>query len=285
LQQAAVVLASPPMNTEAQGDVVAVYERTIRASLERVWENVLDWEHLPWLHKDSFRDITLRSADRDGWHADAVLADGSATEVRVTLERAAMRYTTSTISGVGAGTDIVTRLTPVGERSTGIRVEFHVPGIEDAQTRAFVGDVYLKLYETLWDEDERMMGERQQQLDARKEVGREIQAEGRRQVAMALGREADVRARVPFVVDWSGGEFRIVEVDGALLAHSTVCPHLLGPLADAPVEGGAVTCPWHGYRFDLRSGKACDGRGFRLARAPRVRVDEAGNVLLEAAGS
>jgi hypothetical protein len=28
---------------------VATYERTVRASLDRVRENVLDWEHLPWL--------------------------------------------------------------------------------------------------------------------------------------------------------------------------------------------------------------------------------------------
>ena len=33
---------------------VAVYRRRIGASLERVWENVRDWEHLPWLHRQSF---------------------------------------------------------------------------------------------------------------------------------------------------------------------------------------------------------------------------------------
>ncbi len=38
---------------------VGFYRRTIRASLSRVWENVLDWEHLPWLHRSSFSDIKL----------------------------------------------------------------------------------------------------------------------------------------------------------------------------------------------------------------------------------
>ncbi|TMP97098.1 MAG: hypothetical protein E6L09_13880 [Verrucomicrobia bacterium] len=31
----------------------------MRASLERIWENVRDWEHLPWLHRRSFLDIQL----------------------------------------------------------------------------------------------------------------------------------------------------------------------------------------------------------------------------------
>ena len=44
---------------------VAVYERTIRASLERVWENVLDWEHLPWLHRRTFGHIRLLETYRE----------------------------------------------------------------------------------------------------------------------------------------------------------------------------------------------------------------------------
>ena len=31
---------------------------------------------------------------------------------------------------------------------------------------------------------------------------------------------------------------------------------MLGPLEEAAVEDGCVRCPWHGYRFDLRTG-AC----------------------------
>jgi len=38
------------------------------------------------------------------------------------------------------------------------------------------------------------------------------------------------------------------------------CPHLEAPLFQGSVAGGAVTCPWHRWRFDLRSG-ACLERG------------------------
>ena len=49
--------------------VVATYRRAIGASLERVWENVLDWEHLPWLHSGSFADIKCLDAGDWGWRA------------------------------------------------------------------------------------------------------------------------------------------------------------------------------------------------------------------------
>ena len=38
------------------------------------------------------------------------------------------------------------------------------------------------------------------------------------------------------------------------------CAHLGGPLADGKLENDAVTCPWHGSRFDLASGAVTDGR-------------------------
>jgi nitrite reductase/ring-hydroxylating ferredoxin subunit len=55
-----------------------------------------------------------------------------------------------------------------------------------------------------------------------------------------------------------------VEVDGVRRRHGTVCPHLGGPLEGAPLADGCITCPWHGYRFDVRTGRNADGRGLRL---------------------
>lgn len=47
----------------------ATYEREVAASLERVWENVYDWEHLPWLHSSSFGSIELEESAAWGWRA------------------------------------------------------------------------------------------------------------------------------------------------------------------------------------------------------------------------
>ena len=96
-----------------------------------------------------------------------------------------------------------------------------------------------------------------------------------------LGTEGALRERLPLVVERGGHRVRVVEVEGELVAYSPVCPHRLGPLEDGPDEGGQVRCPWHGYAFDVRSGRSCDGRGLRLARAPRLaRDDHTGELAL-----
>jgi nitrite reductase/ring-hydroxylating ferredoxin subunit len=67
-----------------------------------------------------------------------------------------------------------------------------------------------------------------------------------------------------------GDELRQVEVDGVpvLLARTgagelcvlaSTCTHLGGPLAEGSREGDTVTCPWHGSRFDLRTGAVVEG--------------------------
>lgn len=46
----------------------------------------------------------------------------------------------------------------------------------------------------------------------------------------------------------------IFNVDGQFYALDGVCPHQGGPLGEGTLEGGIVTCPWHGWQFNVRSG-------------------------------
>jgi nitrite reductase/ring-hydroxylating ferredoxin subunit len=43
--------------------------------------------------------------------------------------------------------------------------------------------------------------------------------------------------------------------DGKYCAIANKCPHLGLPLAKGKVENGVITCPFHGSKFDLCSGK------------------------------
>ena len=43
------------------------------------------------------------------------------------------------------------------------------------------------------------------------------------------------------------------------------CPHQGGPLADGLVGKACVTCPLHGWRFDLRTGTRIGGDGPAVA--------------------
>lgn len=268
---------------------VAAYDRVLAVSSERVWENVLDWEHLPWLHAQAFQQISLLHEDRDGWTADVVFADETVGKVQVRLERSKWRYTTTTLEGPGEGGAIVTTLEPRGERTTGIRVEFFLPQSSELlalgpEVTAEVGQFYVELYRGLWDQDEEMMLGRQAQLDARKEQVSSAQNQAQASLPIQLGAISEIRGRVPFLTEFAGRRYRIVEVNGRLYAHDVVCPHRLGPLEDVAVVDGCIVCPWHGYRFDVATGSrigsdGCEVRG-GLPAAPAVCVADDGMVTM-----
>ena len=56
-----------------------------------------------------------------------------------------------------------------------------------------------------------------------------------------------------FQVD--GKAVAVANVDGQFYAINGVCMHRGGPLGDGPLEGKIVTCPWHGWQYDVTSGK------------------------------
>jgi nitrite reductase/ring-hydroxylating ferredoxin subunit len=181
----------------------------------------------------------------------------------------------TTLEGPGAGSEIRVRLTPRAPKETGVEVEFHVHEHRPERLE-MIGARYVDVYRRLWDEDEAMMIARERALGRRKRRSMSSNA------PKTLGALADVRAQLPFVVSFGGEQFRLVDLDGAIVAHAATCPHWLGPLDDAAVEGGRIVCPWHGYAFDVASGESCDGRALRLAAPPRVLVAD-GVVRLEAA--
>jgi NAD(P)H-dependent nitrite reductase small subunit len=46
----------------------------------------------------------------------------------------------------------------------------------------------------------------------------------------------------------------IFRLDDGFFAIDNLCLHQAGPLCDGLVEDGAVTCPWHGWSYDVRTG-------------------------------
>ena len=46
----------------------------------------------------------------------------------------------------------------------------------------------------------------------------------------------------------------IFRVDGELFALDGMCAHQGGPLAEGQVSAGCVTCPWHGWQYELKTG-------------------------------
>ncbi len=58
-------------------------------------------------------------------------------------------------------------------------------------------------------------------------------------------------------------EVAVFNVAGELFAIDNACAHTGGPLAEGVVRDGAVTCPFHWWRFDLRTGRRKGGDHIR----------------------
>ena len=56
-----------------------------------------------------------------------------------------------------------------------------------------------------------------------------------------------------FVV--AGRIIALYNVEGEYFALDGICPHQGGPLGKGELSGCIVTCPWHGFQFDVRSGE------------------------------
>lgn len=56
-------------------------------------------------------------------------------------------------------------------------------------------------------------------------------------------------------VDVGGRPVAIFNVQGDLHAIQNTCLHKGGPLGEGMLEGRTVTCPWHGWRYDVATGE------------------------------
>lgn len=96
---------------------------------------------------------------------------------------------------------------------------------------------------------------------------------------------AGKRARVAAPGEIAEGQGRVVEVEGRTLALFNVggtlyaidntCPHRGGPLGEGDVEGAIVTCPWHGWRWDVTTGRNANNPTVQVACYP-VSVERDG---------
>jgi nitrite reductase/ring-hydroxylating ferredoxin subunit len=65
----------------------------------------------------------------------------------------------------------------------------------------------------------------------------------------------------------------LANVEGELILVDGTCPHAGGPLGDGHLEGCTLTCPWHGWSYDLRTGKSLVSGDIALERFPVEVVD------------
>lgn len=60
-------------------------------------------------------------------------------------------------------------------------------------------------------------------------------------------------------VEHDGRIYALFNLEGKIAAIDGLCPHQGGPLAEGPLDGTVVTCPWHGWQFDVTTGQSTFG--------------------------
>jgi nitrite reductase/ring-hydroxylating ferredoxin subunit len=99
---------------------------------------------------------------------------------------------------------------------------------------------------------------------------------------VAVARVDDVPRGTVVPVRAGDEEIALAHCEGGFHAVQGECIHLQGPLGHGELDGCVLTCPWHGWQYDVRTGRnefdlAIQLRTYEVEVADgevRVRVQE-----------
>jgi 3-phenylpropionate/trans-cinnamate dioxygenase ferredoxin component len=97
---------------------------------------------------------------------------------------------------------------------------------------------------------------------------------------VAVARADDVKEGEMQAFDARNTKIAIAHVGGTFYAFGDTCTHMGCSLAEGDLEETTVTCPCHGFEFDVTSGEVLRGPARELVGAYEVRA-EGQNVEIE----
>jgi 3-phenylpropionate/trans-cinnamate dioxygenase ferredoxin subunit len=71
----------------------------------------------------------------------------------------------------------------------------------------------------------------------------------------------------------NGAKVLFCKGGGILFAVGDACPHQGASLSEGKLRGATITCPLHGARFDLRTGRVLGGSGYPPLQMLTVTVE------------
>jgi len=72
---------------------------------------------------------------------------------------------------------------------------------------------------------------------------------------VAVAKTFDVPSGTGAVVHVEGKAVALFNLDGSFYAIDNTCLHRGGPVGEGDLEGTIVTCPWHGFQYDVTTGR------------------------------
>jgi nitrite reductase/ring-hydroxylating ferredoxin subunit len=79
-----------------------------------------------------------------------------------------------------------------------------------------------------------------------------------------VARVEDLPAGTAVIAQAGETEVAVFHCEGGFYATQGACLHLHGPLGRGKLEGCVVSCPWHGWQYDVRTGENEFDRAIRL---------------------
>ena len=87
-----------------------------------------------------------------------------------------------------------------------------------------------------------------------------------------VAKTSEIPADSAKVVEAGGKAIAVFNVGGTFYATDNTCKHRGGPLGEGSLSGSTVTCPWHGWEYDVTSG-ACSMDESIKVQTYDVKVD------------
>jgi nitrite reductase (NADH) small subunit len=83
---------------------------------------------------------------------------------------------------------------------------------------------------------------------------------------------SDLKPGAAMTVEVGGKAIALFNVAGKIYATDNTCLHQGGPLGEGILDGEIVTCPWHQWEYDVRTGEKVGESSIKVATYP-VEVD------------
>ncbi|MFQ5932704.1 MAG: Rieske (2Fe-2S) protein [Nitrospiraceae bacterium] len=82
---------------------------------------------------------------------------------------------------------------------------------------------------------------------------------------IAIAKVSDVPPGSCISVEAHGVGVALCNLNGSFYALDNTCPHAGGPLGEGTLLGEILVCPWHGWRYNVRTGERPENPDFKVA--------------------
>ena len=83
-----------------------------------------------------------------------------------------------------------------------------------------------------------------------------------------VGTTDEIRQNNTLAAVINGKHVAVFQLEGGFIATNGKCPHARGPLHKGEINGVMLSCPWHGWSYDLKTGVCEEDPNIVLERFP-----------------